>query len=126
MTKKEIQRLAKASQTEESSHRAANLTANLALGGGGKKYSWLTGGNSGAATPRGGVAGGAGAGAAAGSAPGAPDKGLLGKTRRWDSWREDGEKGRGIQVRDLVQVLELDGREKKTLVGALARLKSTE
>ncbi|KAF2143427.1 uncharacterized protein K452DRAFT_225556 [Aplosporella prunicola CBS 121167] len=128
MTKKERERIAKAGQTDEVLHKNANATANMAVGGFGKKYSWLSGGSSGASTPRintavGGNTGG-GAVAAATNASSAQDRGLISRDRKWGEWREDGVKGQGIQIRDLVAALEADDRERKTLARALVRLKS--
>lgn len=140
MTKKERERLAKAGQTDEVLHKAANTTANMAMGGFGKKYSWLSGGGgggggfggggggggSGASTPsriNTNVGGGSGGGGSAGGG-GTQDRGASARDRRWGDWREDGPKGKGIQMRDLVAALEQDSYEKKTLARALVRLKS--
>lgn len=140
MTKKERERLAKAGQTDEVLHKAANTTANMAIGGFGKKYSWLSGGSgSGASTPSrlntnvggvssgGGLSGGGGAsggGSGAGGGGSTQDRSLAARDRKWGDWREDGPKGKGIQMRDLIAALEQDGNEKKTLARALVRLKS--
>ncbi|KAB2571411.1 putative transcription initiation factor tfiid component taf4 protein [Lasiodiplodia theobromae] len=140
MTKKERERLAKAGQTDEVLHKAANTTANMAIGGFGKKYSWLSGGSgSGASTPSrlntnvggvssgGGLSGGGGAsggGSGGGGGGSTQDRSLAARDRKWGDWREDGPKGKGIQMRDLIAALEQDGNEKKTLARALVRLKS--
>ncbi|KAF2261812.1 hypothetical protein CC78DRAFT_469416 [Lojkania enalia] len=132
MTKKERDRLNKIGQTDEVLHRKANETASMALGGigGKKKYSWMIGGGggglgSGASTPRINTAVGGGSGT---STPTQPqlDRGLMGRKRNFGAMLENGEAGGGIQVRDLLHVLENDGREKKTLVFLLAKLKNTE
>ncbi|ORY13431.1 transcription initiation factor TFIID component TAF4 family-domain-containing protein [Clohesyomyces aquaticus] len=146
MTKKERDRIAKIGQTEEVLHRKANETASMALGKK-KKYSWMTGGGggggggglggglgggSGASTPRLNTAVGGAAGSASGTAtpaqqPGPSiDRGLIARKRTFGDAIELGAIGKGIQVRDVIHVLELDGREKKTLVQILARLKNTE
>lgn len=129
MTKKERDRLNKVGQSEEVLHRNANQTATLALGGGKKKYSWLTGGSGpGGSTPgriNTTVSGVGGPGGVGGPAS-AQDRALMARDRKFGDFKEDGPKGRGIQIRDLVHVLELDGKERKTLVQVLARLKSTE
>jgi len=141
MTKKERDRLAKAGQTDEVLHKQSNATAAMALGGlGGKKYSWLTGGAA-AKTPGSGIGTGAGIGpgrinTAVGGASAAKteagntgptqDRGLIARDRRYGDWREDGPKGKGVQVRDWIEALEADGKEKKSLVKALSRLRSIE
>lgn len=128
LTKKERERQAKAGQTDEVLHKAANTTANMAIGNLGKKYSWLSGGSgSGASTPSrlntsvGGASGGGGGSTGGG---GTQDRSLTARDRKWGDWREDGAKGKGIQMRDLIAALEQDGNEKKTLARALVRLKS--
>ena len=135
LTKKERERQAKLGQTEEVLHKNANTTAAMALGlgkKGKKKYSWMNGGAPAApsnpykqasksvVSP---VTNGSSAGKspAAGSDPGV-DKALQVRDRKWGGWREDGIEGRGIQIRDWVQVLERDGREKKALQKALLNL----
>lgn len=126
MTKKERDRLNKIGQTEEVLHRKANETASMALGGK-KKYSWMTGGASGASTP-------ARLNTAVGSASGTAtpaqqqtDKALLAKKRTFMGGdMETTDIGAKIQIRDLVHVLENDGKERKTLVQILARLRSEE
>lgn len=123
MTKKERERIAKAGQTEEVLHRAANTTANMAIGGM-KKYSWLSGGSgSGASTPR--LNTNLGPAGGSGGAGGQQDRNLAARDRKWGEWREDGPKGKGIQLRDFIAAMELDdGNEKKTLARALVRLKA--
>lgn len=130
ITKKERERQAKASQTEDVLRKQANQTATLALGKS-KKYSWLTGGNTG---------GGAGLSTGAGqrerlaaqkisgikksepSTPAAPkeEPGLVSKK----SFQRLGllKEVPGLCLRDLVNVLERDGKEKKSLVRAYQRL----
>jgi hypothetical protein len=126
-TKKEQKKKAEAKVNEAASHAAANQTTSQFLGGGGggglfgkkKKYSWMTGGAGGSASGTStpgrimtqglpGTPGGA-----VGNA--VPEK-LTGEAaRRLGTWREDREKGVGIQLRDWVTVLEDDGNEKKAL-----------
>jgi hypothetical protein len=124
----------KAGQTEDVLHRKANETAALALGGGRKKkYSWMTGGGgggggagaSGASTPARQPSGTGGSGAATPAAA-TTEIGLRAKKRNYGENIENTEIGEKIQVRDLIHVLENDGREKKTLTLILARLKNTE
>lgn len=106
----------------------------MALGGKKKKYSWMTGGGggggggggsaSGASTPRP-VAASGGSGTAT-PAVQAPEKALIGRKRKFGEAIEQTETGAGIQLRDLIHVLENDGREKKTLTLILARMKNTD
>ncbi|KAH8728045.1 transcription initiation factor TFIID component TAF4 family-domain-containing protein [Phaeosphaeriaceae sp. PMI808] len=130
MTKKDKDALKKHNQTDEVLYRKTNETASMALGfGKKKKYSWMTGGGgpgggSGASTPRPTVT-------AAGSGTATPvvptiDKSLQGRKRTFGTDIERTDIGARIQVRDLVHVLEHDGREKKTLALMLARLKNTD
>ena len=131
-TKKEQKKKAEAKVNEAASHAAANVTTAQFLGGGGgifgkkKKYSWMTGGAGGSAsgtstpgriTTQGlpGTPGGA-----VGNA--APEKLTAEGARRLGTWREDREKGVGIQMRDWVTVLEEDGYEKKALQKAYMSL----
>ena len=138
ITKKQRDAMNKAGQTEDVLHRKANETAALALGGGRKKkYSWMTGGSgggggggggggaSGASTPTRQTAGTGGSGVATPAAA-ATEIGLRAKKRNYGANIENTEIGEKIQVRDLIHVLESDGREKKTLTLILARLKNTE
>ena len=130
MTKKDKDALKKQNQTDDVLHRKANETASMALGfGKKKKYSWMTGGagaggGSGASTPRPNPAAG-GSGTATPAVP-TLEKGLIGRKRTFGADIENTEIGARIQVRDLVHVLEHDGREKKTLSLMLARLKNLE
>lgn len=109
LTKKEREKADKKGQSLVDSHAQANATTAAFLFGGkkGKKYSWMDGGASGASTPN--VGGG--------GAVGQPQKVRLtvdGKNRM-GGWKEDRDGGKGIQVRDLVQVLEADGNEGRAL-----------
>lgn len=114
-------------------HAAANSTTAQFLGGrnlfGKKKggYSWLGGGGSasGTSTPgRINTQGLPGTPAASGPAP--VEKFTVDGVRRLGQWREDREKGRDIQMRDWVAVLEADGRAKKTLQLALLFLDQSD
>jgi hypothetical protein len=127
MTKKDKDALKKQNQTDDVLHRKANETASMALGSKKKKYAWMTGGGgpgSGATTPRPNPAVG-GSGTATPVGP-APEKGLAGRKRTYGADIENTEIGAKIQVRDLIHVLEDDGREKKTLAWLLARLPNTD
>ncbi|KAL2075713.1 hypothetical protein VTL71DRAFT_656 [Oculimacula yallundae] len=119
-TKKEQKKNAAAKVNEAASHAAANTTTSQFLfGKKKKKYSWMTGGapggGSGASTPgrinTQGLPGTPGSGPV--NAP--PEKLTAEGARRLGQWREDKERGVGIQIRDWITVLESDGREKKAL-----------
>ncbi|KAI9764785.1 MAG: hypothetical protein M1840_008054 [Geoglossum simile] len=122
------QRKQQASKLEEfNQHRSANSTANMMLGGGGlfgkgkkKQYAWMTSGGVGSTpgSPRLSTAM-AGSSSLEGAGIGG---GTFGPGKRFGEWREDREKGIGIQLRDWVNVLETDGRERKALVKAYAKL----
>jgi hypothetical protein len=125
-TKKEQTKKAQAKVNEAASHAAANQTTNQFLGGGGgifgkskkgkKAYSWMSaggGGGSGASTPSRVMAQGGGHSAL--GAPPVPEKLTSDGVRRVGAWREDHDKGKGIQLRDWIAVLEEDGREKRAL-----------
>ena len=126
-TKKEQKKKAEAKVNEAASHAAANNTTAQFLGfGKKKKYSWMLGGAggpaSGTSTPgrimTQGLPGTPG-GAAVNSAP---EKLTADGVRRLGTWREDKEKGKGIQLRDWITVLEEDGHEKKALQRAYMSL----
>ncbi|KAH0538424.1 hypothetical protein FGG08_004972 [Glutinoglossum americanum] len=122
------QRKQQASKLEEfNQHRSANSTANMMLGGGGlfgkgkkKQYAWMTSGGIGSSpgSPRLNTAMAGSSGLEGGSIAG----GTFSPGKRIGEWREDREKGTGIQLRDWINALETDGREKKALVKAYARL----
>lgn len=111
--------------TEAQQHAATTKTMNMALGLSGtmgKKLSWMTKGadaapsnpyakkpESSAQTPK--------TNAPGGNTPGSS----LPKNRLFGEFREDKETGSGIQLRDLVSVLEHDGKEKKALQRAYGR-----
>jgi hypothetical protein len=126
ITKKQRDAMNKAGQTDDVLHRKANETASMALGKK-KKYSWMSGGGpSGASTPvRQAPVVGSGTATPA-AAPTTTELGLRARKRNYGESLEKGDAGAHIQVRDLVHVLENDGREKKTLTMILARLKNTE
>ena len=136
-TKKEQKRKAEAKVNEAASHAAANVTTAQFLGGGTglfgkkKKYSWMTGGGgggtaSGASTPGRIMTQGLPGTPAGGVASAVPERLTADGVRRLGTWREDKEKGRGIQIRDWLMVLESDGREKRALQKAYAWLDQSE
>ncbi|KAF3139735.1 hypothetical protein TWF594_006596 [Orbilia oligospora] len=131
MTAKEAKKAQNSRLDEIQSHKAANETASLMLGGGRKKkYSWMSaggggGGGSGASTPNrlpgnSNAAGGTPAATAATVTTNVPTM-YWGK--RMGEWSEQGDRGKGIQIRDWIQALEQDGRETKTLQKAYLKLK---
>ncbi|KAF1844277.1 uncharacterized protein K460DRAFT_289547 [Cucurbitaria berberidis CBS 394.84] len=134
LTKKAQAAAKKQNQSDDVMFGKANETASMALGGKKKKYSWMTGGggpgggggmSSGASTPRQAQVAGTSGTATPAAAP-QLDKGLQGRKRTYGTMIEATDIGAKIQVRDLVHVLENDGREKKTLTVILARLKNTD
>lgn len=140
-TKKELKKNAALKVSEQNDTLSANRTSMAFLGGRKKQYSWLSGG-AGASPKRGlgggggggggsggGAAGAAGAGGAGGSGastpgrrPGEPAMLTAEARTKWGSWREDGIKGKDIQLRDLVVVLEADGKEVAALQTAYDKL----
>lgn len=133
ITKKERDRINKAGNTEEAVHKRANETAAMALGmkkGKKAKYSWMdlgSGGGSGAATPRGNPNTGSGASGTSTPAAAQTDRGLLASKRKFQGGSlEKGDEGEKIQLRDIVHVLELDGKERKALVQIIARMRSSD
>lgn len=129
MTKKEREKLARADLTEEAATRNANTTAAMQIGG--RSYSWMSGGSKKKPPPKplgGGSSGGldsakssAGTSSAGAGKAGRVD-GAAGEDTKFGVWREDGVGGRGVQMRDWVAALEVDGHEKKTLEAARAKL----
>lgn len=132
-TKKEQKKKLESKANEAASHAAANVTTAQFLGGGGsrfgkKKYSWMSSGGggpgSGANTP---ARGGPGPATPGGPAQPAIVEKLTGEpARRLGTWREDKDKGLGIQIRDWVTVLEQDGHEKTALQKAYIFLDQSE
>ncbi|KAK4167427.1 hypothetical protein QBC43DRAFT_141791 [Cladorrhinum sp. PSN259] len=125
-TKKELKKNAARATAEAST---ANVTTTVTSFMGKKKrkeYSWMKSG-SGPSTPRA-SAQDPGTPTSAGGAKGAiPEKTTLtqdGKVRL-GTWREDKEKGKNIQLRDWVVVLERDGRDVKAIQDAYIKLDSS-
>lgn len=117
MTKKEARKMTDSKASEAQQHAQSVETARMALGNaaprtsmfGKKSYSWLksSGTGSGFSSPS----------RQAPSTPTAgPEKPSLGDStptqtqRRLGLWREDQDRGAGIQVRDVLFMLESDGR----------------
>lgn len=101
-------------------HESSNIAAQMALSGIGKKgkqYSWMKGSGSGTSTP-------SQAARSASSTAGTPKpperaKPVV-KEKRFGAWDED--KDPGIQARDLLLVLETDGRAPKAYTKGCAVL----
>ena len=120
MTKKEAKKMMDTKVSEAQQHQQSVETARMATNsmlsgrvfGNKKKYTWLTGGqstSSGFSTPSRGAAGTPGGGDRTGRAGPA-----AAPTKRLGIWREDQkEKGSGIQLRDILFMLDVDGRGRK-------------
>jgi hypothetical protein len=135
ISKKELAKQKGAQMSEDYMHKQANQTAALALGGGSKKYSWMTAAAAPAASTL-----AAGAGLGRGSIPASRNGSGAVPTlsqedaalRSKESWkqlgdfREDGPRGRGVQMRDFITVVERDGLEKKTVTKLLLYLSSQD
>ncbi|TVY21813.1 hypothetical protein LARI1_G000213 [Lachnellula arida] len=128
-SKKETKKKAESKASEEANHKAANATTSQFLSGSrglfGKKkqYSWMSNAASGTSTPSRLMTSGLPGTPAV--AP-APEKLTAEGVRRLGMWREDKEKGTGIQLRDWICVLEDDGHEKRALQKAYALLDGSE
>lgn len=105
MSKKESK---KAARLADTSSLSVNSTLSQFMGSKKKKYSWMTGaaGGSGANTPRG---PGTAAPASGGSTKATKGPLTQDASQKIGSLREDGEKGKHIQMRDWIQVLEHHG-----------------
>jgi len=137
MTKKEIKKNQALKAAEANSHANQNLTSSMFAGLGGKSnlfgkkkgaktYDWMNvgrGGGSGTSTPTRPTPGGS---KGINGTPGTPSGANLAMTtegrNRLGTWREDKEKGKNVQLRDWVVVLERDGREPRALQQAYMRL----
>ena len=138
LTKKELKKNQALKAAEANNHANQNLTSSMFAGLGGKSslfgkkkagktYDWMNVGRSGSGTSTPTKT----SGGPKGSLPGAstPNPGPQALTtegrNRLGTWREDKEKGRNIQLRDWVNVLERDGRELKALQDAYIALDSS-
>ena len=133
-TKKETKKQQAAKTAEANNHANQNLTSSMFAGLGGtgklfgnkkkgKTYDWMNvgRGGSGASTPAKGTGGKAGPTGTPG--PQGGNMPLTTEARnRLGTWREDKEKGKNIQLRDWVAVLENDGRETQALQKAYIHL----
>ncbi|SPO05664.1 related to tpa inducible protein [Cephalotrichum gorgonifer] len=131
-SKKEQRKTAMAKAAEATNHISQNLTSSMFVGKTGglfgkKKYDWMNPKpKSGGSTPaRAGTPGasGGGGGAAGGGTAQAENIPLTTESRtRLGNWREDKEKGRGIQLRDWVAALEAEGVDGTVLQKAYDKL----
>jgi hypothetical protein len=120
-TKKGKKNLDKASKnaTADAQHQQVNAAAQMAMsnlgGRKGKSYSWMTGGGSGASTPsRPGLASSV-------STPKPIERPkAVAKDKGFSAWDED--KDPGIQARDVLLVLETDGRAPRAYTRGYAAL----
>lgn len=116
--------------TEAQQHAATTKTMNMALGISlpGKKLSWMSkGADAGPSNPF--LAGRPNANAQSSKVGASGANGVTGslpKSRVIGDFREDKETGAGIQLRDMVSVLEHDGKEKRALQRAYGRLGGQE
>ncbi|CAN8103326.1 unnamed protein product [Discula destructiva] len=108
-TKKEQKKMA--AQKHDASAETVNSTTAKFLGGGKKKYSWMTPSTSTPRTPARASGGPAGTPASA-AAPQAPENVRLTAEPRTviGQWRETNERGTNIQIRDWITALERDGK----------------
>ena len=129
--KSALKKDAKKAPSDAQAFGATNKTLNMALGFGGvggKKLSWMKQSTEPtnpylASKKTEAASKGAKAGTSAGKDGAGGENGKNGvPERKWGEFREDGREGKGIQMRDLVYVLERDGKEKKALQRAYMRL----
>lgn len=128
MTKKEAKKMMDSKVSEAQQHQQSVETARMATNsmlsgrvfGTKKSYSWL---NRGPSTP----SGFSTPSRVNTATPSGGDKnGRAGEpavmpTKRLGTWREDQEKGAGIQMRDILFMLEMDGRGRKHVQKAYAK-----
>ncbi|KAJ3490889.1 hypothetical protein NLG97_g5695 [Lecanicillium saksenae] len=137
MTKKEQKKNQALKAAEANSHANQNMTSSMFAGLGGKSglfgkskrktYDWMNvgRGGSGASTPTKSAADGSKP--MNGMSPASPSAMALTTEgrNRLGTWREDKEKGKNIQLRDWITVLERDGREGPALQQAYLQLDSS-
>ncbi|UKZ64583.1 uncharacterized protein TrAtP1_005797 [Trichoderma atroviride] len=138
MTKKELKKTQQMKAQEANSHANQNITSSMFAGLGGKSglfgkkkaksYDWMNvgRGGSGTSTP---TRAAPGPGKGPNGVPSVTASGNMALTtegrNRLGTWREDKEKGKNIQLRDWIAVLERDGREAKALQHAYIHLDSS-
>jgi hypothetical protein len=129
LTKKEQKRQADMKASEAQQHAATSSSLKMALGGGslfgGKKISWMTSkqpaSDTGFVPPSRLTMSSQKPSSAAKSASNA-----AAATKGIGDFREDKETGKGVQLRDLVAILEPDLREKKSLARAYGKLNNNK
>ncbi|KAF2216195.1 hypothetical protein CERZMDRAFT_93494 [Cercospora zeae-maydis SCOH1-5] len=129
LTKKEQTKKAKeaTASTEAKALETSNQTAAMmALGSKKNRYAWMSGGSKDATTNR---FAKPGSGTSTPKAQREPQKGPAEtkkteekKAPTWGDWREDDVHGKGVELRDLILVLDRDGKDKRTLAKALMKL----
>ncbi|KAI0116427.1 hypothetical protein GGR51DRAFT_545964 [Nemania sp. FL0031] len=126
LSKKEGKKAA-AKAAESSSGTTVNATLSLFTGGKKKKYSWMnSGAGSGTSTPR--SQGPSGALSGAGSMASKAGRGPLTKAgvTHLGQFREDSEKGKNIQLRDWIVVLEDRGLDPRSLQIAYGKVDKSD
>lgn len=135
LTKREMNKRLAAKAAEVTSHNNQNITSGMFAGLGrsslfGKKnksktYDWMNAGRgSGTSTPNKAPGGERANGMGDSSLPTTPALTREGRNRL-GGWREDKNRGKDIQLRDWVKVLENDGREGKALQQAYMALEES-
>lgn len=124
-TKKEQKKIA--AQKHDASAESVNKTTMKFLGGSKKRYSWMSAGANAPGTPARPTGSVAGTPTSTTAAKPPENKSLTQEGRyKLGSWREYSEKGKSIQLRDWVTVLERDGKEKLALQKAYLKLDDSE
>ncbi|KAI0873660.1 hypothetical protein GGS24DRAFT_380977 [Hypoxylon argillaceum] len=126
LSKKEGKKAA-AKAAENSSNTTVNTTLNLFTGGKKKKYSWMnSAAGSGASTPR--AQGTSGAASGPGGVAAKAGRGPLTKAgvTHLGQFREDSEKGKNIQLRDWIVVLEDRGLDPRSLQLAYGKVDKSD
>ncbi|MCJ1394087.1 hypothetical protein MMC18_006965 [Xylographa bjoerkii] len=131
LSKKDQKKQADSKATEAQQHAATNQTLKMQLGGsfGKKQPSWLTNTKTPPSSTGFPIQARMASGnqsqskSASGSGPNGAG-GLPQNKRQFGDFREDKEGGAGIQLRDVVMVLDPEPKEKKTLAKAFVRLSS--
>ncbi|KAI0395014.1 hypothetical protein F5Y17DRAFT_425638 [Xylariaceae sp. FL0594] len=126
LTKKEGKKAA-AKALDSGSGTTVNATLSLFTGGKKKKYSWMTSGaGSGASTPR--PQANSGANGGPGGPPTRTGRGPLtrGSVTHLGQFREDSVKGKHIQLRDWIIVLEDRGMDARSLQAAYVKVDKSD
>lgn len=118
VSKKEARKMVDSKASEAQQHQQSVETARMATNsmlsgrmfGTKKSYSWLNRGSSGSGFSTPSRLNPAASSSAGTDKPGRPGEKAAAPPKRLGDWREDKEKGSGIQVRDILFMLELDGR----------------